>query len=106
LFLNYEHKNTTEFCFFCFFSINIINLGPRTKWSNNVDYIFVRNYGGVIERLKDELIVSNRHTAYCCQCAWQNIEGKKMLSAFGIPSLPEGGSGAPGENIFWIKKSI
>ena len=77
------------------------------KWSTKVDYIFVRNFGGVNEKLQQELIHDEKTTAYCCQCCWQNIasETLKKLSPWGVPAGIEGGSGAPGENLFWIVKS-
>jgi len=77
------------------------------NWSKNVDYIYVRNFGGVEDKLEDELIVNSDTTAYCCQCSWQNIErGRfKKLSPWGVSASPEGGSGAPGENVFWIVKT-
>ena len=74
---------------------------PGSRWSENVDYIFVRNYGGVNKKLKEELVVDSDCTAYCCQCCWQSITTSKEVSPWGTPAAPEGGSGASGENIFW-----
>ena len=77
---------------------------PGSSWSERVDYIFFRNYGGVLEKLSSELLTSlGTSSAYCCQCAWQTVSSKKSISSWGTEAAPEGGSGSDGK-IYWIEQ--
>ncbi|ORX77710.1 hypothetical protein BCR32DRAFT_270474, partial [Anaeromyces robustus] len=44
-----------------------------SEWSNNVDYLFFRNYVPNTEKLAKELIPKKGYTAICCQCTWYTV---------------------------------
>ena len=70
-------------------------------WADNANYLFFRNFGGVAERLRENLVASPAHKAYACQCAWQSIAKAKNLSSWGTVAAPEGNSASDGK-IFWV----
>ena len=75
-----------------------------SSWSDAVDYIFVRNYGGMRDKLAAELVEApGKSAAYCCQCAWQTVAGRKALSSWGTEAEPEGGSGTEGK-VYWTHR--
>jgi hypothetical protein len=76
----------------------------NSSWSEAVDYIFVRNYGGMPDKLAAELVEAPvKSAAYCCQCAWQTITNRKALSSWGTDAAPEGGSGVEGK-VYWMQR--
>ena len=46
----------------------VIRFSNDVKWGDHVDYIFVRNYNTLPEKLKGGLVRAPGYAAYACQC--------------------------------------
>ena len=44
----------------------VIRYSHDVRWGENVDYIFVRNYNTLPEKLKEGLVAANGYAAYAC----------------------------------------
>ena len=48
----------------------VIRYSQNCKWSDRVDYIFVRNYNTLPDKLKEGLTPAAGYAAYACQCKY------------------------------------
>jgi len=53
------------------------------EWSQEVDYMFVRNFHGKPDKLRPKLNLSSGNTAYCCQCSWKTADSSETLKGVG-----------------------
>ena len=52
----------------------VIRYSNDCKWGEQVDYIFVRNYNTLPEKLQEGLVSAKGYAAYACQCKFVSLE--------------------------------
>jgi hypothetical protein len=51
------------------------------KWDDATDYMWIRNYSMDHGMLKQKLVASKMHAAYCCQCKWKTVSDHTEITA-------------------------
>mmetsp|Transcript_97611 Transcript_97611/g.209440 ORF Transcript_97611/g.209440 Transcript_97611/m.209440 type:complete len:215 (+) Transcript_97611:114-758(+) len=56
-------------CLGCDFQVILFR---SATWSPQAEYLFFRNYYPEDHKLREMLVASPHHDAYCCQCTWKS----------------------------------
>ena len=43
-----------------------------SKWADDAEYLFFRNYHPNLDKLRSKLVRAPGHCCYCCQCTWRS----------------------------------
>lgn len=54
-----------------------VKVFEKSRWLNDVDYLFFRSFYDDVDMLKSKLAKENFSTAYSCQCFWVNTSKEK-----------------------------
>lgn len=72
----------------------------RSQWDSDVNYLFFRNYMPNVKKIAVKLRASKYHAAYACQCTWQSVDSRLLVS-HGTPASKHGGT-ASGGAVRWV----